>query len=142
MEVFWIVCSFFGLDEEVNRTDQRPATARLERPLDGRWLTLRQVLLVLLRRPKGSRHFKGIYSYLYYSTPSIFKALSERKTWKDTSEPPVGHLFDVVLSQVGDAVTGTVTQIYCPGGVSVDVGCETLAFLEVEETQKFEMLRI
>ncbi|CAK9054861.1 unnamed protein product, partial [Durusdinium trenchii] len=35
--------------------------------------------------------------------------------------------------KVGDAVTGTVTQIYCPGGVSVDVGCETLAFLEVEE---------
>eukprot|EP00913_Durusdinium_trenchii_P022236 g20894.t2 len=42
--------------------------------------------------------------------------------------------------KVGDAVTGTVTQIYCPGGVSVDVGCETLAFLEVEETQKTKCL--
>lgn len=29
---------------------------------------------------------------------------------------------------------GQVVQIYCPGGISVDVGCsETLAFLEVEE---------
>jgi hypothetical protein len=33
----------------------------------------------------------------------------------------------------GDSVVGTVVQIYCPGGVSVDVGCcDTLAFLEVE----------
>eukprot|EP00441_Pelagodinium_beii_P032898 CAMPEP_0197635538 /NCGR_PEP_ID=MMETSP1338-20131121/11331_1 /TAXON_ID=43686 ORGANISM="Pelagodinium beii, Strain RCC1491" /NCGR_SAMPLE_ID=MMETSP1338 /ASSEMBLY_ACC=CAM_ASM_000754 /LENGTH=226 /DNA_ID=CAMNT_0043207613 /DNA_START=29 /DNA_END=706 /DNA_ORIENTATION=- len=38
--------------------------------------------------------------------------------------------------KVGQAVHGTVVQIYCPGGVSVDVGCaETFAFLEVEEFQ-------
>ena len=31
-------------------------------------------------------------------------------------------------------MVGQVVQIYCPGGISVDVGCsETLAFLEVEE---------
>ncbi|CAJ1353789.1 unnamed protein product [Effrenium voratum] len=36
--------------------------------------------------------------------------------------------------QVGQQVSGSVVQIYCPKGVSVDVGCrDTLAFLEVEE---------
>ncbi|OLP90342.1 hypothetical protein AK812_SmicGene28085 [Symbiodinium microadriaticum] len=36
--------------------------------------------------------------------------------------------------QVGEHVEGMVVQIYCPGGVSVDVGCsDTYAFLEVEE---------
>ncbi|CAE7616544.1 unnamed protein product [Symbiodinium natans] len=36
--------------------------------------------------------------------------------------------------KVGEHVEGTVVQIYCPGGVSVDVGCsDSFAFLEVEE---------
>eukprot|EP00439_Symbiodinium_sp_Y106_P076299 s2821_g15.t1 len=36
--------------------------------------------------------------------------------------------------QVGEHVEGMVVQIYCPGGISVDVGCsDTFAFLEVEE---------
>ncbi|CAE7353249.1 unnamed protein product, partial [Symbiodinium pilosum] len=36
--------------------------------------------------------------------------------------------------QVGEAVEGTVVQIYCPGGISVDVGCsDVFAFIEVEE---------
>lgn len=35
---------------------------------------------------------------------------------------------------VGQQLEGTVVQIYCPGGVSVEVGCqEALGFLEVEE---------
>ena len=37
------------------------------------------------------------------------------------------------MFQVGEHVEGMVVQIYCPGGVSVDVGCsDTYAFLEVE----------
>ena len=37
------------------------------------------------------------------------------------------------LRQVGQAVEGTVVQIYCPGGISVDVGCsDVFAFIEVE----------
>lgn len=36
--------------------------------------------------------------------------------------------------RVGQTLEGRIVQIYCPGGVSVDVGCrETLGFLEVEE---------
>ena len=37
-------------------------------------------------------------------------------------------------TQVGQEVLGHVVSIYCPSGVSVDVGCQTLAFLEVEAT--------
>ncbi|CAE7200333.1 unnamed protein product, partial [Symbiodinium sp. CCMP2456] len=38
------------------------------------------------------------------------------------------------ILDVGEHVEGMVVQIYCPGGVSVDVGCaDTYAFLEVEE---------
>ena len=38
--------------------------------------------------------------------------------------------------EVGQTLEGRVVQIYCPAGVSVDVGCgETLGFLEVEEFQ-------
>ena len=45
-----------------------------------------------------------------------------------------GMIFPCISWQVGDSVVGKVVQIYCPGGISVDVGCsETLAFLEVEE---------
>ena len=37
------------------------------------------------------------------------------------------------MFQVGEHVEGMVVQIYCPGGISVDVGCsDTFAFLEVE----------
>ena len=39
----------------------------------------------------------------------------------------------LVMFQVGEHVEGMVVQIYCPGGISVDVGCsDTFAFLEVE----------
>ena len=41
--------------------------------------------------------------------------------------------YSYLFCKEGDSVVGTVVQIYCPGGVSVDVGCcDTLAFLEVE----------
>eukprot|EP00434_Breviolum_minutum_P025727 symbB.v1.2.022738.t1/scaffold2035.1/size91677/4 len=52
------------------------------------------------------------------------------RTWRRVATSP-RRLEDF---QVGDSVVGQVVQIYCPGGISVDVGCsETLAFLEVEE---------
>lgn len=40
----------------------------------------------------------------------------------------------MLKTKVGQEVLGHVVSIYCPSGVSVDVGCQTLAFLEVEAT--------
>eukprot|EP00933_Yihiella_yeosuensis_P082740 TRINITY_DN96731_c0_g1_i1.p1 TRINITY_DN96731_c0_g1~~TRINITY_DN96731_c0_g1_i1.p1 ORF type:complete len:257 (+),score=31.39 TRINITY_DN96731_c0_g1_i1:28-798(+) len=88
--------------------------------------TCSQWKLAAVRPPRRSLLCHGSFQF----HQAAFKAPSRMVSSNAIRDLPLSHF------EVGQNIEGTVVQIYCPSGVSVDVGCEeTLGFLEVEEFQ-------
>ncbi|CAE8681461.1 unnamed protein product, partial [Polarella glacialis] len=88
----------------------------------------RSAALLFAAGAAASRRASRCAFWGHRATSTVAASAAKKASLVESDEVSL-HTF-----KVGQQLEGTVIQIYCPSGVSVDVGCaECLGFLEVEE---------